>query len=929
MGASSPLLACLILLVAGSPGAAGTLQFHPGRACKLMPGVPHVYSFDLKKGDFERLVFDQRGVDISVEVFDPKNHKVVTVDGLNGSQGPEDVSWVAASIGTYRVKVLSGGEGTYITRFAIHRRAAPQDLDRAAAAIAYSKGKELKKQNHRQEAEARFREASRLAGKGHDRLREADAWNQLGTLFCDGSRWAECRDACSRALSIYDVLGQRVRAVVTRMATALVNLGESEQAAAAYERCVRLARDVGDAGDEATARLWLGGLQLETGKIDQALANLQEAARLFHQQSDPTNEAQALMSVGRAYSKMGELDQAVAVEDEALEKLGQLKDKTLKDKTLIASTLSQLGDTYREAGQSEQAVSYYRRALDFFRRHKAVDYEAATSNQLGLAYLQLKMYEEAKAAFEGALNIFQNQHMATKEANVWINLGSIDLALHSIPKAIESLQRALRINRRQKSLNTEASAYYQLAWAERRGNSPAAARANAAHALEALESLRSANQKGEVRALVGAQWQQLYELQVELLMEQHRLERTAGHDIEAFDVSERARARTLLESLGERSSPAPLGLRQVQRQVVDQDTVLLEYFLGNERSYLWVVTPREYSSFELPGRARIEPLARDVHDLLPLSHRQQDRELAVSRARALSQILLGPVALRLGNKRLLIVVPPELQSVPFAALPDLAAERPPEADGRWPLPLVASHEIVSAPSASVVAELRTQRAGRPEPPKLLALVADPVYELNGVRPFAGRFEKLPSSRVEAEAIARLAGDTTVLKLYDFDANREGVTSLLGDYRILHFAVHGDPNRNRPDWSSVVLSVFDRDGRLREPFLRARDIQNLHLPADLAVLSACGSGLGMEVRGEGLMGLTQAFLSAGTSSVVVSLWNVDNTATKKLMYIFYSQLLTRGLRPPAALREAQVQMWLHQRWNAPSYWAGFIEQGEWR
>jgi CHAT domain-containing protein len=925
MGASSPLRACLILLVAGSPGAAGTLQFHPGRACKLTPEVPHVYSFDLKKGDFERLVFDQRGVDIRVEVFDPKIRKVVTVDGMNSSLGPEDVPWVAHTTGKYQVKV-SGAGGTYISKAAIHRRATPQDRDRAAAAIAYSEGQELKGQPTKREAETRFRDAIRLAGKARDRLREADAWNQLGNLQSEGRRWAECRDSCSHALSIYNDLGQRVQVprLLLAMADALKNLRDSEPAAATLERSLRLAHEFGNAKVEASGRLKLGRLQLDTGSIDQALANLQEAARLSHQQADPTNEAQALISSGRAYSKMGELDQALTAEGEALEILSRGKDISL-----IASTLSQFGDTYREAGQPETAVSYYRRALSIFGRHRLLDNEAATSNQLGLAYLQLKKYKDAKAAFETALKIFQQRQMAAEEAQVWINLGSIDLQIRSIPKAIESLQQALNINRQQRRLNTEASVYFQLAWAERRRNSPAAARANAAHAVKALELLRNANQASEVRALVAGSWQQLYELQVELLMEQHRLERTAGHDVEAFDVSEKARARTLLESLGERSAPTPLGLRQIQQQVVDQDTVLLEYFLGDERSYLWVVTPQEYSSFELPSRAQIEPLARDVHDLLPLSHRRQDRDLAVRQARSLSRILLGPVALRLGNKRLLIVTPPALQSVPFAALPDLAGEEPQEPDGWWPLPLVVRHEIVSAPSASVVAALRAQRADRPEPPNLLALVADPVYELNGVRPFAGRFEKLPSSRSEAEAIARLAGDETVLKLYDFDANREEVTSLLGDYRILHFSVHGDPNWNRPDWSSVVLSAFDRDGKPREPFLRARDIQNLHLPADLAVLSACGTGLGMEVRGEGLMGLTQAFLSAGTSSVVVSLWNVDNTATKKLMALFYTQLLKRGLRPAAALRKAQVQMWLHQRWNAPSNWAGFIEQGEWR
>ncbi len=918
------LLVCLVLLGAGSSEAADTLRFQPGRTSKLSPGVADVYVFPLKKGDFQQVVFDQRGVDIGVEVFDPRGQRVVAVNSLNGAQGPEDVPWVAASTGTFQVKV-SGDPGIYVSRTAIRRRATPQDRDRAAAAVAYFQGKELGKSKKPREAEERYREAARLAGKGEDRLREGDAWNQLGRLQCDESRWAECRDSFSRALSIYDVLGQPAPAVLFQMAVALHNLGESPKAAAAYERCIRLAQDLSSAGIEANARLALGGLQLDNSQVDQALANLHEAARLYHQQGSSREEATALIICGRAYSKLGEFDQALAVEDEALNKLHHGKDD---DAPLIASALSLLGDTYREAGQYEQAVSYYHRSLGISRRRKYRESEAATSSQLGLAYLGLKKYGKAREVFQQALTIFQERRLAAKEANVWINLGAIEITLHSIPKAIEDLQRALSINRRLKRPDTEASAYFQLAWAERRRNKPTVARAYAAHAIEVLESMRSANQKPEVRATVLSGWQQMYELQVDLLMEQHRLARTAG-DVEAFGLGERARARTLLESLGERSSPKPLSLREIQRQVVDQDTVLLAYSLGKERSYLWAVTPQEYSSFELPGREQIEPLAREVSRLLALSHREQERNAAVREARALSQILLGPVAQRLGNKRLLIATPPELQYVPFAALPDLtAAERTPEPDDGWPLPLVVHHEIVSVPSASVIVALRAERAGRPKPPNLLALVADPVYELNGVRPLAGRFKQLPSSRSEAEAIAKLAGGEPVLKLFDYEANRDWVADL-GAYRILHFSVHGDANRSHPDLSALVLSAFEPGGRRRDPFLRARDIQDLKLPADLAVLSACGTGLGMEVRGEGLLGLTQAFFTAGTSSVVVSLWDVDNTATETLMRLFYASLLKNGLQPAAALRETQIQMWRHQRWNAPFFWAGFIEQGEWK
>ena len=190
--------------------------------------------------------------------------------------------------------------------------------------------------------------------------------------------------------------------------------------------------------------------------------------------------------------------------------------------------------------------------------------------------------------------------------------------------------------------------------------------------------------------------------------------------------------------------------------------------------------------------------------------------------------------------------------------------------------------------------------------------------------------RLPFTRQEATRLLALTPTASSFQAMDFQANRE--TVLKGDlkqYRYVHFATHGLLDAERPGLSSLVLSMVDAEGKPQDGFLRANDIYNLKLPAELVVLSACQTGLGKEIKGEGLVGLTRGFMYAGAARVVVSLWNVNDKATAELMTKFYEKMLKSGARPAAALRAAQVEMWRQKQWQSPYYWAAFTLQGEWR
>lgn len=166
---------------------------------------------------------------------------------------------------------------------------------------------------------------------------------------------------------------------------------------------------------------------------------------------------------------------------------------------------------------------------------------------------------------------------------------------------------------------------------------------------------------------------------------------------------------------------------------------------------------------------------------------------------------------------------------------------------------------------------------------------------------------------------------------NFAASRaNALDEKLSDYRILHFATHGILNSTHPDLSGLVLSLVNEKGQPQDGFFRLHEIYNLKLNADLVVLSACQTGLGKEVKGEGLIGLTRGFMYAGAPRVIASLWKVNDSATAELMKIFYQKMLgEKKLSAAAALRAAQVELLQQKRWAHPSFWAAFTLQGEWK
>lgn len=450
----------------------------------------------------------------------------------------------------------------------------------------------------------------------------------------------------------------------------------------------------------------------------------------------------------------------------------------------------------------------------------------------------------------------------------------------------------------------------------------------------------------------------------------------------------------------------PLQLPQIQQQILDDKTVLLEYSLGAEHSYLWVVTQNALRLYSLPARSALEKLAMDFRaQLIPARNRrpivgidtasdgaQRGLNLGAgtapanvapyaAAANALYKAIIEPTASALNEKRLLVVADGALNYVPFEALVTA-----PGGTDYAALPyLVKTNEIIYAPSASVLAAIRQQTAGAARGSGML-LVADPVFDSNdprvketGAQEVANsanaatrglslgsavadvtgcnqtrglalgngasgnnaaaancsvknlKLARLNGTRTEAEEIAQIirsSGGKADVWL-DLEASETNVFKRdLKQYRVIHFATHGLLNSERPQFTGLALSLVgesEKDG-----FLRADEVYNLRLGQPLVMLSACDTGLGKERRGEGVIGLTRAFIYAGAPTVGVSLWSVSDKATADLMQDFYKGLLNdKGAPPTSALRAAQQRMIDGKRYSAPFYWAPFVLVGDWR
>ncbi len=812
------------------------------------------------------------------------------------------------------------------------------DADEASRAICLMHAaRELKDKGEIQKAFAYINEALVISRKSNDRLGEAASLSYLCRFYNDTGKFQKGFEMCRESL--------------------------------------RLARDIDPLTDFFTHNA-MSALYGNTGDSEKALEYSRktlERISLTGGHLNPIRLATAKSNISGILFTQKKYDEAIASYNDAL-----LISQTVKRPKYEAYFLHRLSLIYYELKQFEKALQYGEKSLALYRQHYARNRQVAL-NTVGETYIALGQNDKARATLLESLEMNRQNKDRYAEAETLYKLAQLENRVGNTEAALQDMRQSINLSeilRADLLGKNQRSSYLKIL--------------KRYYELD-IELLVKLYEKTADAKLLEQAWQSQEKIRARSLLEnfiesgfdlsdadlkdffakeQTLLETIAAEEIKRAEAvktknaaAQKISETNLQKALDEhqilqeeirRKNPrfSALGLPKDfsfadAQNLLDEETAVLEYSLGERQSCVWIISKNSVKLVKLPARNDINDAAREFY--LALTNRDAKNESAiVEKSRKLSRQIVQPLSKEIANyKRLVIIADGGLQLIPFAAL-TVSGEEPFE-------PFTARVEIANAPSFSTLVFLRENKANRQtSPDRLLAIFADPIFQndderiaklapktsFNSTEQSAKltqtlndfgveRLARLPFSGIEAREISKFAAQKTNLVL---GANASRGNFLRGDYasyRILHFATHGFLNQQNPDLSGLVLSLYDENRRPKNGFLRVIDLYSLRLNADLVVLSACQTALGKDVDGEGIVGLTRGFMYAGASSIVSSLWKVEDAATAELMKRFYRALLTENQTPAAALRTAQNEMRQIARFSNPRHWAGFTLTGEWK
>lgn len=946
---------------------------------ELAGGETHTYQIALASGHAFQAIVDQHGIDLVVAIYDPAEKKLAEVDRPNGVRGPESISIIAATDGYHRLLVRSLEKRAFLGRYQISikelRPATQQDATRIAAEQAVTEGSRLmgrETADSLRQAITQFDLGLKLWRSLQERYEEAIALYGLGWSHNTLGEYQQAVHYFSQSYLLMQAEQSQSGSTQTQkgLAWAHFYLGEIEQAREYFSQSLLADQKSGNSRGVGIALYGLGWVSCLAKENQKALDYFSRSLVIRRELKDRRGEALALAGLARIYRRLDDKkSEALDHLQRALQLLREIGDQNGE-----ADMLVNLGWVCYSLRQDTLAQDYFEQALKL---STAIgDRPCQATTRYGLAALADRMGQlrEACRQMEAAIEIIES--LRSRGANQQLRTSYLSATQEYYDHYIQTLMKLDRLypNDGYAATALQASERYR-------------ARSLLETLLEASVDLRQnvdlslLEREQRIQQLINDKAFRRRQL---LAAKQDEQVASLSKEIETLT----AELQQVLAHIREKSpqyaaltQPTPITLQEIQQHLLSPDTLLLEFSLIDTQSYLWVVSSNVLTSFVLPKRAEIEAATLEVYKLLtarnhfPTDETSANRKKRIAQADAeflsaaarLSQMILGPASSLLSGKRLLIVADGMLQFIPFGVLPaPVAGVQSANFSQSSYQPLIVAHEIINLPSASTLAVLRRELARRQPAPKTLAILADPVFEETDGRVIAARgtpsnpkmaapivnsierqrlrdlrqvaedagaeeFQRLIYTRWEADRIADLVPPGITFKALDFKASRAtALNPELGQYRIVHFASHSIINNVHPELSGIVFSLVDEQGRLQDGFLRAHEIYNLRLAADLIVLSACRTGIGKQIRGEGLISLTRGFMYAGAPRVGVNLWSVEDRATADLMVKFYRRLLgQRQMSAAASLRAAQLEMLRNRQYAFPYFWGGFVLQGEWR
>ena len=845
-------------------------------------------------------------------------------------------------------------EDLYRRALSIRTRLAPDSLDVAASygdlgVLAAVRG-------NPEAAEEHFRKALELQQRlAPDSLLVAGTVINLGNLARERGRLDTAQEHYERAI----VLIERLKLDDPDLARALSSLGHVEKERgelALAERHYR--RALGIRQKLATESLDVAGSFQNLGFVAQGRGDLRAAAELFHsalalrEKLAPGSPAvaESLANLGINQRLQGNLEKA----DDYLRRAIEIRERFTQESLALAKTRIERARVAAGLGRLDQAEDLYGRALASLERQYSgslpltdiLEGQGAIARERG-------DLPKAEELFARALAV--REKIAPESADTALSLNDLGLLYRQsgrLDRAADPLCRATRVLDRQRKrlggILEDRSAF---------GGTTAelyrdclAALVDLGRPEEAFEALERGRARSFLDLLAERELRWTADLPPDLARERKQADTDYDRTLESLgrlsvprDEAEIERLSIHLRELRTRQEaiaakirqgspraaalqdPQPLGLAGAQA-VLDPGTVLLAWSVGRERSFLFVVSPRGKLDV-FPLEIGDEALRRRAGAFLNLLRRpDSDRTVLARQGRELYDLLLRPAEARIAGARRLLVSPDgPLHALPFGAL----VRR-----GRY---LAEDKPLHTVLSATVYAEIRKSRhEGRSAPQVSLAAFGDPNYpgrlpDHPDVRAALDRglaLTPLPSTREEVRDIAALYPQAQAF--LGPEATEERAKSIGQDTRYVHFACHGLLDERFPLNSSLALTIPENLGEGQENgLLQAWEIfDGMRLDADLVTLSACDSGLGQEMGGEGLLGLTRAFQYAGARSVLASLWSVSDASAAELMKCFYGHL-RQGKSKDEALRSAQAELLRDRDLAHPYYWAAFQLTGDWR
>jgi CHAT domain-containing protein len=822
------------------------------------------------------------------------------------------------------------------------------------------------------EAMTFFREALAAREKVDDKPLIGNSLNSIGIMYYNIAEDSEAISYFDRAIRVREEIGDEVNLTRTKTLKAnsclsygsvLNSKGKFSEAIKIFDIAYELYNELGDRNGAGRVLNQMGLVYSGLGEYNVAVDKTVEAITIFEEENDTSGLAGCYNHIGIALQASGRLEMALGYYDQSLGFY-----EGLNDKEDIVAVLSNLGTLYFDMKEYQEAEKQMEKALDVSRQTGSRNLEANCLLNLANSHVVLGKLDTAYSEYKSGLEIARRINSADHLWRYYVGMAEINqkwenyleaVALNdSALKIIDEIRGTLLSNEQKSSYlakeryafegvismlgslyDKDRSAGYDLLsfrYAEQ-----AKSRTLLDLLAESIANLYAGpgdsliTRQESVIAGLARSRQQLTE--VSLADEpDHELIRSVENDIRTREKE----LGTLKEEIrktnpryAELIYPGTVTLRDVQSMCPDKNIVFLEYSVGDSSSSLWVITKTNYRLFVLPGRKKLEEQVEALRFAL-LDPFNTDRSFLDQAGYALYSILVKPAESFLTKRSSLVVIPDGiLNYLPFEVL--LTENRNDRIKSYTGLPfLVKKHPISYVQSASILksllAEYRGRSGTRPGNTGLIAF-GDPVYgdTYDSLQSVRRNLSRLEYSGREVEKIASLFGDGASELFLGENATEENVKreGELKKYKYVHFATHGIIDEKKPDLSSLVLTRTA--GSREDGLLSASEIFNLDLKADLVVLSACRTGLGKLVRGEGMVGLTRAFMYAGTPAVMVSLWSVSDISTATLMREFYRDLLKKGFSKTEALRNAQLSLLEDEKYAHPFYWAPFVLIGDWR